>query len=798
GTISTGFTHFFQTLNHNCKPHLHNYLTQIITDKESVVIIYENLTFFAGVVAGDLGLPAILLRASAALFPAFNIIPKLHQDGRFPPPDSLLQEIIPELHPFRYKDLPFISRPIDQTLELVNMLTPKTPPSAFIWNTLEFLEQSALTQIRNEYQVPIFTIGPLHKTVTACSTSFLEEDTSCISWLDKQEPKSVIYVSLGSLANLDEKVAIEVAWGLVNSNQPFLWVVRPGSVRGFEWIEFLPEGLVDEMKGRGLIVKWAPQKAVLAHNAVGGFWSHCGWNSTLESVSEGVPMLCQPFDVDQLLNARYLCDVWKMGREVVVERGEIVGAIKRLLVDKEGEEMRERATEMQGKVKVAVSDGGSSHNSLKDLTVMEDQGGRRPRLVLVSSPLQGHMTPMLQLATYLHSQGFTITIAHSDFNPPDSSNHPDLIFLPLPANVSNVDTSDGLTKFFQALNNNCKPHLHNYLVQIIGEQKESSGKESIVVFHDNLTSFAGSVADELCLPSIVLRGSSAVFFPAVNIIPRLHQEGRFPPQDSLLQEIVPELHPFRYKDLPFTHRPIHKTLELLTMIAPKTTPTAFIWNTIEILEQPTLTKIRQQYQVPVFTIGPLHKIVTTRSTSFLEEDTRSLANLDEKVAIEMAWGLVNSNQPFLWVVRPGSVHGFHWIEFLPEGLVAEIKGRGLIVKWAPQKSVLAHNAVGGFWSHCGWNSTMESVSEGMPMLCQPFDVDQLLNARYLTDVWKMGFGIVLERREIEGAIKRLMVDKEGEEMRQRAMEIQEKVKLAASNGGSSYNSLNDLVAFLLS
>ncbi|KAI3682466.1 hypothetical protein L1987_82465 [Smallanthus sonchifolius] len=217
------------------------------------------------------------------------------------------------------------------------MITPKTPPSAFIWNTIEFLEQSALTQIRNTYQVPVFTVGPLHKIVTTCSTSFLEEDTSCISWLDKQAPKSVIYVSLGSLAKLDEKVATEMAWGIAMSNHLFLWVVRPGSVRGFEWIEFLPQGLVDEIKERGLIVKWAPQKLVLAHNAVGGFWTHCGWNSTMEGVSEGVPMLCQPFDVDQLLNARYLCDVWKMGFEVVVERGVILHAIKRVLVDKEGE-----------------------------------------------------------------------------------------------------------------------------------------------------------------------------------------------------------------------------------------------------------------------------------------------------------------------------------------------------------------------------------------------------------------------------------------------------------------------------
>ncbi|CAH1424036.1 unnamed protein product [Lactuca virosa] len=202
---------------------------------------------------------------------------------------------------------------------------PQDTPPAFICNTLECLEQSTLTQIHHHYQVPIFTIGPLHKTSPTPSTSFLEEDTSCIPWLDKKSPKSVICVSLGSLATIDAKIATEIAW-----------VVRPGSIHGCDWIEFLPEDLVSEMKVRDMIVKWAPQKDVLAHSAVGGFWSHCGWNSILESVCEGVPMLCQPFSNDQMMNARYLSYVWKMGLEMVVERGEIESAIRRVLVSKEG------------------------------------------------------------------------------------------------------------------------------------------------------------------------------------------------------------------------------------------------------------------------------------------------------------------------------------------------------------------------------------------------------------------------------------------------------------------------------
>ncbi|PWA90273.1 UDP-glycosyltransferase 76H1 [Artemisia annua] len=126
-----------------------------------------------------------------------------------------------------------------------------------------------------------------------------------------------------------------------------------------------------------------------------------------------------------------------------------------------------------------------------------------------------------------------------------------------------------------------------------------------------------------------------------------------------------------------------------------------------------------------------------------------MAMPDKLFLTQMACGLVNSNLPFLWVVQPGLVHGFKRIEFFPEGLVAETKERGVIVKWALQKEVLEHNSVGGFLSHCGWNS----------VLCQPLSVDQFLNARYLSYEWKMGTEVVWKIGEIEGAIRRLMLSR---------------------------------------
>ena len=259
----------------------------------------------------------------------------------------------------------------DATTEVrIAMTNGMKSSSAIIVNTMDFLEQAALSKIKEYYHVPIFTVGPFHKLApNICSPLFME-DTNCISWLNKQAPKSVIYVSFGSLASIDEQELIETAWGLANSKQPFLWVVRPGLVRGSEWIESLPNGFQQSAGESGCIVKWAPQKEVLAHVAVGGFWSHCGWNSTIESICEGVPMLCKPFFGDQSLNSNYICHVWKVGLQLQnkLERGNIEGAIKRLMMDIEGEEIRKNAMDLKEKTALFIQENGSSCCSFNELT----------------------------------------------------------------------------------------------------------------------------------------------------------------------------------------------------------------------------------------------------------------------------------------------------------------------------------------------------------------------------------------------------------------------------------------------
>ena len=191
--------------------------------------------------------------------------------------------------------------------------------SGLIFNTLSAIEAGDLDKIRHDLFLPVFAVAPLHKLAPPANTSNslygeTHADRECLGWLDTQEPGSVLYVSFGSLAAMDPHEFVELAWGLAASKRPFLWVVRPKLIRGFE-SGGLPDGLEDLIHGRSMIVSWAPQVEVLAHPAVGAFFTHSGWNSTVEAMSEGVPMICHPLHGDQYGNARYVCDVWKVGVE---------------------------------------------------------------------------------------------------------------------------------------------------------------------------------------------------------------------------------------------------------------------------------------------------------------------------------------------------------------------------------------------------------------------------------------------------------------------------------------------------
>ncbi|XP_030453659.1 7-deoxyloganetin glucosyltransferase-like [Syzygium oleosum] len=288
---------------------------------------------------------------------------------------------IPGMKNMRLRDMPHFIRITGSDDTLFNFLVDtgnKTGnATATIVHTFEALEPDVLHALSS--MIPrVYTVGPLHLMINriAQEKSFaskhiecnlLEEHNECLQWLDLKEPKSVIYVNFGSIASMTHQQLVEFAMGLANSNQCFLWVLRPDAVNGDTTI--LPGEFVEETRERGFLSGWCPQERVLNHPSIGGFLTHCGWNSTIESLSAGVPMLCWPCFGDQQTNCKYICDDWGIGLEMDgdVKRDEVERLVRELMEGEVGKKMRSKAMEWKKMAEEAVGEKGSSSMNLDKL-----------------------------------------------------------------------------------------------------------------------------------------------------------------------------------------------------------------------------------------------------------------------------------------------------------------------------------------------------------------------------------------------------------------------------------------------
>ncbi|XP_059314001.1 scopoletin glucosyltransferase-like [Lycium ferocissimum] len=205
-------------------------------------------------------------------------------------------------------------------------------------------------------------------------------EQQCLDWLNSKEPESVIYICFGSMSIFSSPQLLEIAMALEASDQQFIWVVKQNTTNE-EQDKWMPEGFEEKLEGRGLIIKgWAPQLLILDHAAIGGFVTHCGWNSLLEGVTAGVPMVTWPLSAEQFFNEKLLVEILKIGvpvgaeawsqrtdSRVAINRENIQRAVTKLMVGQEAAEMRTRAAALGNLAKMAVEKGGSSDNSLVSL-----------------------------------------------------------------------------------------------------------------------------------------------------------------------------------------------------------------------------------------------------------------------------------------------------------------------------------------------------------------------------------------------------------------------------------------------
>eukprot|EP00252_Welwitschia_mirabilis_P027048 TRINITY_DN912_c0_g1_i1.p1 TRINITY_DN912_c0_g1~~TRINITY_DN912_c0_g1_i1.p1 ORF type:complete len:482 (+),score=21.24 TRINITY_DN912_c0_g1_i1:57-1502(+) len=331
-----------------------------------------------------LSLPLYVFFVSAASFLCSMLYcPTFAQKIELPINDQDRSVEIPGLPPMQARDLPspFLN---DSWKWFMGICVELPKARGFLINTCLEMEEPQLKTLQEgkvidmQKETEYYAVGPLIQSSLfeeAEEENAGEEGEDCLRWLDAQPPKSVLYVSFGSRAQLSPEQIAELAYGLELSEQGFLWVLQkpllspmvPGE-EPKDGTSFLPEGFLERTQARGLVfTKWAPQVAILSHASTGGFVSHCGWNSTLESIVCGVPVLAWPRGAEQRLNALLLVNELKVGVGVTEAEG---GLVKREEVKKganqlmRNDEMTENMKRLSSAANSATAEGGSSFESL--------------------------------------------------------------------------------------------------------------------------------------------------------------------------------------------------------------------------------------------------------------------------------------------------------------------------------------------------------------------------------------------------------------------------------------------------
>ncbi|KAL3506917.1 hypothetical protein ACH5RR_032299, partial [Cinchona calisaya] len=322
-----------------------NNLAKTVEEKASSghpvkVILYDSMMAWILEILQKLGIKgAAFFTQACAVCSIYNHI----HNGTLKLPLETSDILLPSLPLLKSTDLPsFVYDPCayPNVLDVVlsqNIILQKA--DWLFFNSFEKLENEVVSWLANRY--PIKTIGPtipsiyvdkrLKEDKDYTLNLFKPNTEASIKWLDSKEFGSVVYVSFGSLSDLEENQMQEIACGLLRSNCNFLWVVRSSEESK------VPSNLMSEAQARGLIVNWCPQLEVLAHQAVGCFMTHCGWNSTIEALSIGVPMVTMPVWIDQTTNAKFIVDIWEVGVRVkanekgIVTREEVEMTIKEIM-----------------------------------------------------------------------------------------------------------------------------------------------------------------------------------------------------------------------------------------------------------------------------------------------------------------------------------------------------------------------------------------------------------------------------------------------------------------------------------
>ncbi|XP_030543912.1 UDP-glycosyltransferase 82A1 [Rhodamnia argentea] len=433
---------------------------------------------------------------------------------------------------------------------------------------------------------------------------------------------------------------------------------------------------------------------------------------------------------------------------------------------------------------------------------------RRPKVILVPYPAQGHVTPMLKLASILHSHGFDPVLVTPEsihrrisHHAVDRATAEAIAFVPIPDGSGADD--DGKPRDFFSVERAMEDVMPVHLERLVGELDVVDGGVALMVV-DLLASFAIEVGNKCGVPTAGLWTAMLATYKLVTAIPELVRAGHIsdcgiPQKESQVRQ-NPSL---TTQDLPWLIGPVSARKARFRFWTRTLHRSASLrWLLINSFpEEEDEAKIQCSRDYPtIVPIGPLAcPSPLTKNPSFWEEDATCLAWLKiqkpnsviyvsfgswvspigcDKVA-SLALSLESTCRPFLWVLGPS------WRDGLPRGFLERVRSRGRVVPWAPQVEVLRDRAVGCYLTHCGWNSTAEAVQCGRRMLCWPVAGDQFVNCKYIVEAWRVGMRLEgFGEREVEDGVKRVMEDGE---MGLRLEELKERMMSAKTNSRAAAN-----------
>ncbi|KAI9128204.1 hypothetical protein K1719_001197 [Acacia pycnantha] len=341
-------------------------------------------------VASEFGLPCAVLwvQSCAVLSAYYHFFHKLvpfpsdsnhHIDVHLPSLPVLKHDEIPS---FLHSDSPynFIGQLI---LEQIKNLSV---PFCVLMDTFEELENECIKYMSKFFLIR--SVGPLFKNPKNTQDSSGSDDMirgdlcvkaeDCIEWLNSKALGSVVYISFGSIVYLPQEQVDEIAYALLDSHFSFLWVLKPPHKNHGLQSQVLPDGFLEKTMDRGKVVQWSPQEEVLAHPAVSCFVTHCGWNSSMEALTCGVPVLTFPAWGDQITNAKFLVDVFGVGvrlgrgldQKKLTTRDEVKKCLEEATAGPRAQELKNSSLRWKAAAEAAIADGGSSSRNLE--AFMED------------------------------------------------------------------------------------------------------------------------------------------------------------------------------------------------------------------------------------------------------------------------------------------------------------------------------------------------------------------------------------------------------------------------------------------